>query len=136
MAELETDAGRVRIMLVDDNQQFLTSVQRFLSNEHLIDVVGVSVTGQDFWAQVNILCPHLVLMDIALPDANGLELTRQLRRVADAPRVIVMTVYEQSVYGEAAVEAGADGFVTKDAFGLSLLPLIRTLFNKQKPMIF
>ncbi len=121
----------IRILLVDDNRRFLEVVGRFLKRESF-DVVGLALSGTTALDQVRRLHPDLVLMDIALPHMNGLEATREIKRQPNPPRVIVLTMHDNSAYVAEARAVGADGFVAKSDFGLQLLPTIRTLFGAQE----
>ena len=72
----------------------------------------------------------LVLMDIAMPEMNGLEATRWIKAQANAPRVLILTLYDSNEYRAEAKAVCADGFVSKLASDDELLPLIYTLFAK------
>jgi DNA-binding NarL/FixJ family response regulator len=117
----------VRILLVDDSRQFLEAARRFLARESL-DVVGQALSGYEALEQVTRLHPDLVLMDIAMPQMNGLEATRHIKAQPDPPRVIVLTLHDNSAYAAEALTAGADGFIAKADFGVRLIPAIVALF--------
>ncbi len=76
------------------------------------------------------VAPDLALVDLSMPDVNGLEVTRQLKRMPNAPRVIVLTMHDLPQYRAAARSAGADGFVSKAGFTGTLLLSIFALFPK------
>lgn len=119
----------VHILLIDDNPEFLSSAARFLSAYTQFLVVGCIPSGQDGLHQAAQLQPDLVLVDMVMPEMGGLEVTRQLKARPNAPRVVVLTLYDNSEYRAAAAEAGADGFVPKSEFGTQLQPLICSLFD-------
>ena len=119
----------LRVLLVDDNHDFLESAARFLSAYPCLEIVGWTFSGRDARELVARLQPDLVLMDLTMPGMNGLEATRQIKALPGAPCVVILTLYDNSEYREAAEAAGADGFVTKSELGTQLLPLIRTLFD-------
>jgi DNA-binding NarL/FixJ family response regulator len=118
----------LRILLVDDSAEFLASATRFLTIHHDLQVVGCARSGRDALAQVAALTPDLVLIDLAMPEMNGLETTRQLKARAEVPRIVLMTLYDVAEYREAAREAAADGFIAKSAIRSDLLPMIACLF--------
>ncbi len=118
----------VRVLLVDDSVPFLDSAARFLEREPGLEVVGRALSGAEAVRQSQALRPDLVLLDWALPDANGLETMQLIRRQPDAPQVIIVTMYDLPEYVAAAQAARADGFVAKSDFSLALLPLIHHLF--------
>jgi len=117
-----------RILLVDDNKEFLDSAAHFLAGDPAIEIVGQASSGRCALEQVPLLKPDLVVMDLTMPEMNGLEATRQLKAQPDGPRVILLTLHDNSEYRAAAEAAQADGFVAKSDLGLQLLPLIHTLF--------
>lgn len=116
-----------RVLLVDDNPAFLTSLERFLSIEPRLAVVGRAHSGRTALEEVRRLQPRLVLMDVSMPEMGGLEATQRLKAEPDAPRVIILTMYEDAEFRQAAQDVGADGFVAKSALGTELLPLMQAL---------
>ncbi len=123
-------APRVRTLMVDDHATFLNELTHLLEEDHEIDVVGRVASGEEALEQTAALRPDLVLMDLAMPRMGGLEATRRLKTDAGAgaPRLIVLSLYEHSMYRQAALDAGANGFVPKSKLGTLLLPMIHALF--------
>jgi len=78
--------------------------------------------------------PDLVLLDISLPQMNGLEATRQIKVWPGAPRVVLMTILDTPAYHVAGMEAGADGLIAKEEFDTQISPLIDTLFGNLTDM--
>lgn len=117
----------IRILLVDDSPVVLHSIAQLLIAESQIQVIGQADSGETAIAQVQQLRPDLVVMDLAMPEMNGLEATRHLKRQPASPKVILLTLYNNAEYSRAARLAGADGFITKSEAGASLLPLIYKL---------
>ena len=120
---------RIQVLLVDDNQIFLDSIQRFLASVKNIQVVGCAASGEEAILLAEKLNPELVLMDLAMPGMNGLQATRILKAKEHAPSVIVLTMHDSREYQQAVESAGADGFVAKSEFGEKLQPLIESLFD-------
>src|SRR5689334_3634289 len=118
-----------RVLVVDDNPGFLESATRFLSVDARLEIVGCAISGWEALQQVNLLHPDLVLMDLAMPGMNGLEATRLLKAQPQAPYVVILTLQDHSEYREAAVAVGADGFIAKSEFGVSLLPLLHSFIQ-------
>jgi glucose-1-phosphate adenylyltransferase len=116
-----------RILLVDDSQHFLESAQRFLAEELGIEIVGTALSGAQAIEKSAQLHPDLILMDVAMPEIDGLEATSHIKAQPHAPRIIILTLYDTPKYREAAHNAGADGFIPKADFGEKLLPLIHSL---------
>jgi DNA-binding NarL/FixJ family response regulator len=116
-----------RVLLVDDSAEFLESAVHFLTADPAIEVVGQAYSGRGALEQVGVLKPDLVLMDLSMPEMNGLEATRRLKEQDDKPRVILLTLHDNPEYRAAAQAAKADGFVAKSELGIELLPLIYQL---------
>jgi DNA-binding NarL/FixJ family response regulator len=117
-----------RVLLVDDNAEFLDSAAHFLNTDPRIEIVGRACSGRGALEQVPLLKPDLVLMDLSMPEMNGLEATRALKEQGDDPRIIILTLHDNPEYRAAAAAVRADGFVTKTDLDLQLLPMIHQLF--------
>jgi two-component system KDP operon response regulator KdpE len=118
----------LRVLVVDDE----VAIQRFLrvalNGEGFI--VSEATTGQDALLTLTLERPDLVLLDLGLPDMDGVEVTRRLREWSQVP-VIILSVREQEVDKIAALNAGADDYLTKP-FGMGeLLARIRTILRRQ-----
>jgi len=123
----------IRVLLVDDNPKFLQMTAGFLAIFAGFQVVGAADSGREALAQIEQLRPDLVLLDIAMPGLDGLEVTRRLKKQPAPPRVIILTMHDDLEYQRAAQAAGADGYVVKAEMGVQLLPLIRSLFTPSTP---
>ena len=120
----------IRVLMVDDNRDFLRSAKNYLTLQHSLRVVGSVTAGKDALEQIPQLMPHLVLMDWAMPEMSGLETTRRIKALQDAPIVVILTMHDFPQYREAAQSAGADGFICKRDWIEQLIPLIRHLFDE------
>ena len=118
----------IRLLLVDDSPEFLDSAIQFLRLEPQITIVGYADDGDIALQLIRATRPDLVVMDWKMPRLNGLETTRLIKQQRDAPRVIILTLYDNAEYRAAALIAHADGFVAKSEFGTQLLPLVRQWF--------
>ncbi len=114
-------------LLVDDSASFLESAMRFLANDERVDVVGLALSGDEALDRVEKLRPELVLMDLAMPGLNGLDVTRRLKAGPNPPMVVILTLHDTLEYRVAAAEVQADGFITKSDFGDKLLPMLEHL---------
>jgi DNA-binding NarL/FixJ family response regulator len=119
----------IRVLFIDHNPKFLAAAGHFLATELWLEIVGTVHSGREGVEQVARLQPDLVLVDVAIPGLNGLEVTRQLKSRLDAPRIIILTLYDNPEYRAKAACLGADGLVAKSDFGTQLLPLICALFD-------
>lgn len=130
MADHKISRPHVRTLMVDDHAAFLDELAHLMEEDREMDVVGRATSGEDALEQASALRPDLVLMDLAMPGMGGLEATRRLKNTAGtgAPRVIMLSLHEHSMYHLAALDARADGFVPKSKLGTMLLPMIHSLF--------
>ena len=119
----------IRVLLVDDNPDFIAALDRFLSSDVQIDVVGRVLSAKEALENVGYLNPDLVIMDLTMPEMNGLDATRQLKALSQPPQVIILTLHESKEYCRASKSVAADGFVVKSELGVELLPLIHSMFS-------
>jgi DNA-binding NarL/FixJ family response regulator len=117
----------IRVLLVDDSPLFLGSVARVLATDRTLEIVGRVLSGQAALDYVNQSACDLVLLDLAMPQMNGLEVARHLRRLANPPRIVLLTLEDTAEHREAAASC-TDGFVSKPQAATELLPMIRSLF--------
>lgn len=119
--------GAVRVLLVDDSVSFLHSATRFLSIEPWLIVVAHARSGTEAIDMAEAFQPDVVLMDLAMPGMSGLEATRRIKALPRAPKVVLISTYDSAGHREAAMEAGADGYLGKTEFVGRVLPLLSTL---------
>ncbi|MCV2355832.1 response regulator transcription factor [Paucibacter sp. B2R-40] len=113
----------IRILLVDDNPTFVAAVSAFLARLPEVVVVAHAANGQQGLAQIALHRPDLVLLDIAMPEMNGLAMAADLHGQPHAPRLVFLSMHDSSDYHLAAQELGAC-FVSKANFVEGLLPII------------
>lgn len=103
----------IRILLVDDHQIMRDGLRAILASEETFEIVGEAENGREAAAMASTLVPDVIIMDIGMPDLNGVEATRQVK--ADNPRVkvIALSMYADRGYVLGILEAGASGYVLK-----------------------
>jgi len=122
----EEQSRRIKVLLVDDHPLFRAGVrQRLCEHDHDLEVVGEAGSSTQAQQMVALLSPDVVLMDIAMGDENGIEATRAIKREAPAVAVIILSLYDDVQYIEAAVEAGAAGYLLKTVQGPDLAAAVR-----------
>src|SRR5471030_304186 len=104
-----------RILIVDDHALFRAGVRALLDHDPGLEIVGEAADGRDAIRAVGQLAPHLVLMDLTMPEMNGMEAVTEIKRRYPDVRVLVMTLHKAEDYIHAALKAGADGYILKDA---------------------
>ncbi|CAG1013168.1 Transcriptional regulatory protein DegU [Burkholderiaceae bacterium] len=118
---------RIRLLIVDDHPLVREGLKARLSSLSNIEVVGEAGDADEASAQVAAQRPDLVLMDIGMKDVNGIDLTRQL--LAEQPQllVLVLSMYDNPEYVNRAMQAGARGYVLKDAPAGDIIDAISTV---------
>lgn len=118
-------AKMIRLMLVDDQSLFREALRTLLSIQPDFDLVGEAADGQQALALVASARPDVVLMDLRMPVMNGVEATRRIAARAGAPRVIVLTTFDEDAEVFAALRAGAVGYLLKASSSDKLCGAIR-----------
>ncbi len=122
----------IRIMLVDDQEMVRTGFRLILGSEEDIDVVAEATDGREALSLVDGTTPggasvDVVLMDVQMPNMDGLEATRRILEIADAPKVLILTTFERDEYIFEALRAGASGFLLKNAPPEDLVDAVRVV---------
>jgi DNA-binding NarL/FixJ family response regulator len=118
--------GPVRIVLADDERLIRTALRAILNAEPDLEVAGEATTGAEAVSLVRELRPRVVLMDVRMPEVDGIRATEQLMRTLDPPpRILVVTTFENDSYVYEALRAGAAGFLLKRAAAAELVQAVR-----------
>jgi DNA-binding NarL/FixJ family response regulator len=117
----------IRILIADDQGLLRAGLRALLSLEADIEVVGEADSGQEALKLANELQPELVLLDINMPDLDGIEVTRRLKTVVPEARVLIITVHEDDSLLQEAIKAGAAGYIVKRAVESELIDAIRAV---------
>jgi DNA-binding NarL/FixJ family response regulator len=120
----KSSRAKPRVLLVDDHEPLLKALTRLL--EHDCHLVGQATTVAGLFEIVDVCQPDVVVLDISLPDRNGIEACRQLRLVHPAVKIVILTAMNDERIREAALQAGASEFVTKAMVYEHLEPAIRS----------
>ncbi len=128
----------ISVLLVDDNPTFLHILTRFLQEHYQSEVivVGTAGGGEEALDKAQALRPHVILLDLRMPGLSGLETIPLLRSILSKVRIIALTLLDPNGYWQAALAAGADGFVSKFTLDTDLLPAIRQVMqiqSREKP---
>lgn len=120
---------RIRVLIVDDHTLFRESLRSLLKSNNGIEVVGDVGDGVEAIAKAAQLQPDVVLMDIALPNINGLQATRRIKRKNPSLKVLALTMYETDQYIREMLRAGASGYVQKRAPAKELISAIQAVYQ-------
>ncbi len=119
--------GPVRVLLVDDEPQYRDTIADLIVATPDLHVAGVAGTGREAAMRAADLRPQVVLMDIRMPDLDGIEASELIIAADPNARVLILTTFDPDDYIFRALRAGASGFVLKDTPPLRLLEAIRTI---------
>ena len=118
----------IRVLIADDQALVRGAFRVMLQSEPDIDVVGEAANGRDAIEQVRLRRPDVVLMDVRMPDVDGIEATRRLLEGnAQGPRVLMLTTFDLDDYVYEAMKAGASGFMLKTAPPEQFADAVRTV---------
>ncbi len=128
---------KITVLLVDDHSLVRRGFRRMLEDEADMQVVGEAGNGEEAIKLAKELAPQVVVMDCALPGMNGLQATRQIMDDAPTTAVLMLSMHSESTWVRQAIDAGAKGYVLKNALELDLGSAIRkvaageTVFDPQ-----
>jgi DNA-binding NarL/FixJ family response regulator len=117
----------VNILIVDDHTLFRTGIRKMLEAEPDMRVVGEAATGREALEQARQLMPDVILMDVKMPDMDGIEATRRLCREMPHVGVIFCTMFQDDEFVFAGLQAGGRGYILKDADPETMLRAIRAV---------
>ncbi|GCE51150.1 two-component system, NarL family, response regulator LiaR [Thermosporothrix hazakensis] len=117
--------NRITVLLVDDHSVVRQGVRAFLEVQKDLHIVGEASTGEEAIRLVQDIVPDVVLMDLMLPGMNGIEATRQIKRISPSTNVVVLTSYHDDEDIFPALRAGATSYTLKDIRSTELAEIIR-----------
>jgi DNA-binding NarL/FixJ family response regulator len=116
-----------RVLIADDDDLMRAGLVELLSADASIEIVGQAATGREAVERTRRLDPDVVLMDVRMPDLDGIGATRELTRAAPRTRVLILTTFEQDDYIFGALRAGASGFLLKRTRPEELIAAVHTI---------
>jgi DNA-binding NarL/FixJ family response regulator len=119
--ETEKGAKQVRILVADDHEVIRRGVRALLAAGKDCEICGEAVDGQDAVEKARQLRPDLIIMDVSMPNLNGLEATRAIRRSLPGTQILILTQHDSQEMMRQALNAGARGFVVKSSVAHDLL---------------
>jgi two-component system, NarL family, response regulator NreC len=117
----------IKILLADDHTIVRQGLKLILSAHPDLHVVGEAANGREAIDLAQKLQPDVVLMDVAMPELNGIEATRRMIESAPRLRVLVLSMHKEPVYVREILKAGARGYILKDAIDTELLSAVRAV---------
>ena len=130
----EARTGPIRIMITDDHALVRDGLRSMLDDEPSLEVVGEAANGREALELCRSLRPDLVLMDVRMPEMDGLEATRAIKGELPSTSVLMVTMHENPDYLMEALSAGAAGYVLKGASGDRLVDAINRTMRGESPL--
>lgn len=124
---MKSAASKIKIILADDHQMMREGLHRMLAEEADFDVVAEAPNGRDAVKLASELQPNVVVMDVTMPDLNGVEATRQLKALHPAVRVIGLSMHADREFVTEMLGVGASGYLLKDCAFHELVAAIRAV---------
>ncbi len=121
--------AKIKLLMVDDHEIVRAGLRMLLQAQPEIEIVGEVDTGHAAIAKAKELAPDIVLMDISLPDMDGFEATRQIKRALPNTSILALTMHESDEYFFKMLDAGASGYVPKKAAPTDLVSAIRVVHD-------
>jgi DNA-binding NarL/FixJ family response regulator len=118
---------RIRILLADDHGVVRQGFKMILSAQADMEIVGEAANGREAVELAERLKPDIVVMDVAMPELNGIEATRRLAESAPHARVLALSMHKDSVYVRETLRAGARGYLLKDSGANDLVAAVRAV---------
>ncbi len=114
----------IRVLLADDHAVVREALASYLESHDEVVVVGSAASGAELIERASLCAPDLILLDIAMPDMNGIEAARRLRVLHPSVKIVALSAHTDKRYVLAMLEAGAQGYVVKSGSGEELLRAI------------
>jgi DNA-binding NarL/FixJ family response regulator len=122
---------RIQLLIVDDNAHFRRGLKALLQSAPDLQVVGEAISGSDAVALAERMQPDVILMDVQMPDLNGIEATRRIVQTSPHIRVVMLTMFDDDSSVFAAIQAGARGYLLKGALRGEVLRAVRAASNNE-----
>ena len=122
----------ITVLLADDHTLVRDALCYLLEAQGDIKIVATAADGQEAVEHARRLCPDVVVLDISMPRMDGLEAARQICGMCANTRIVMLTIYHTAEHVQHALQAGASGFVLKDAAGQELVAAVRALHQGKR----
>lgn len=120
---------KIKVVIADDHSLMRQGLKQILEIEEDIEVISLAVDGEDAIAKCIELKPDVVLMDINMPNINGIQALRRIKDMGLDTKVIILTIHDDREYLFETVNIGAEGYVLKDAESSNLIKAIRDVYG-------
>lgn len=121
--------GKIKIIVADDHEIFRNGVIQLINQEPDMEVIGDAANGEEAIRLINEKQPHVAIMDISMPELNGIEASKVLLKPINKLKILFFSLYDKEDYVINALEMGAHGYVLKDTSNKIFLKAVREIFN-------
>jgi DNA-binding NarL/FixJ family response regulator len=122
----------ISIFLADDHAVVRDGLRALLEAQPDMRVIGDAANGRDTVRQVAQLCPDVVVLDIAMPELNGIEAAREIAQVSPATQVVILSMYSTTEHIFQALQAGVRGYLLKESAGIEVVNAVRAVHTGQR----
>ena len=122
----------IRIVLADDHEIVLEGLRSLLQHEEGFEIVGEATTGAQAYELISDKQPDIAVLDIAMPDMDGVEVARKLRAEDCKTRILALSMHSEREYVKGLFAAGASGYMLKESALVELLRAIRTVYDGRR----
>lgn len=127
MQSAGSDSGRLRLVIADDHDLVREGIRSRLSDEEFVDIVGEARNGLEAVELATALKPDMALLDISMPEVNGLEAAQQIKLASPSTKILFLSIYDNEEYVREALRIGANGFVLKDVSKAEMINAIKSV---------
>ncbi len=124
----------IKVLIADDHRVVLAGLRLLLETKGDIKVIGEAVNGREAVQKARELKVDIAIMDIAMPELNGIEAARQIRKLLPATRVIILSMYSTTEHIRQAIKAGAHSYLLKESTGTELIDAVRAVYQGHRYM--
>lgn len=128
---MRTDQDKTRILIADDHEIVRRGLRSMLESQENWEVVGEAVTGREAVELAKALIPQVAVIDVSMPELNGLEATRQILKALPQTEVLILTMHESEQVVREVLDAGARGYVLKSDAGRDLIAAVDALRQRR-----
>ncbi len=118
----------IKILLADDHQMFIDGMKSFLKTEPNIEVVGQALNGEDILQELQRMAVDVIIMDVRMPNMDGIEATRRIKQLYPDVKVLVLSMFNEKSYISQLMELGASGYILKEKSYEELVMAINNVY--------
>ena len=122
----------IRIIITDDHPVVRKGIRQILEDEETIGLIDEAGNGKELIEKASINNYDVILLDITLPDCNGFDLIRQVKKIKPGALILMLTIHSEEVYAETAIRAGASGYLPKSSPPGELLKAVKKVYSGER----